>query len=228
MSFPATAKPAGNRLNLVICGQSGQGIIMLSKTLLTAFFEEGIQATCTEYPAITHRFATTFSHIRVGEGVFSPRIRAGEVDLIIGLEPLECLKVSLIHGSPRAVVLTNDEFIRTDGVENPLLKSPLLIRSVEDVVEALRSRGVCDVVVVNATEIALRTVRSRSAINMVMLGASHASGRIPLSRERMEETVASIVPKGTAERNLEAFRAGAALVTAVRSRATIDVGGARP
>lgn len=202
-------------LNLVVCGQSGQGIIMISKTLVTAFQAVRRQVTCTEYPAIAHRFAITFSHIRVGEALFSPRIRPGEANLIIGLEPFECLKVSLIYAHPETLVLTNDEFIRTDGTLNPLLRNPIPVKTVEDIVSALRQRGLRRVVPLSASALAMRTLRHRAGVNMVMLGAGYASGRIPLPQEVLEQALVAVVPRGTVDRNLEAFRAGMAAFEAV-------------
>lgn len=210
-----------DRLNLVICGQSGQGIIMISKILLTAFLEEGFTTLCTEYPADTHRFATTFSHIRIGDDLFSTRIRPCEADVIIGLEPFECMKVSLIYGNPSTLILTDDQFVRIDGVLNPLLTEPVRTESVEDIVDVLRGRGLRQVIVIKATDIALQTLRHRTGANMAMLGAAHASGRIPLTQERLEQSLASVVPKGTVDRNLAAFRTGRAAFETADRRAAV-------
>lgn len=198
------------RVNLIICGQSGQGVILATKILMTAFTEAGQEIRCTEYPAITHRFAITFSHIRSGPGVYSPRIRSGEADLIIGLEPFECLRVSLLYGYPETLVVTNDEFIRIDGTLNPLLRERMPMETVADIVAALKSRGFRQVAPIGASQIAMQTLRHRAGTNMVMLGAAFASGRIPLSQERLEDAIVGVVPRGTADRNLEAFRAGIA------------------
>lgn len=196
------------RLNLVICGQSGQGVILTTKILMTALTGAGVDAHCTEFPAITHRFAITFSHIRCGRGVYSPRIRPGEADLIVGLEPFECLKVGLLYGHPGTFIVTNDEFIRTEGTLNPLLREPIPTGTVGDIVAALRGRGFGHVVTISASQIAVRTMRHRSGTNMVMLGAAFASGRIPLRQEELEGVIAAVVPRGTAGPNLDAFRAG--------------------
>ena len=41
--------------NLVICGQSGQGISLVTKILTTALAEAGLPVECTEYPvSYTH------------------------------------------------------------------------------------------------------------------------------------------------------------------------------
>lgn len=206
-------------VNLIVCGQSGQGIILVTKILVTAFAEAGRPFECAEYPAITHRFAITFSHIRSGSGIHSPRIRPGEADLIIGLEPFECLRVSLLYGHPDTLIVTNDEFIRVDGTVNPLLREPVPTKTIADIVAALEARGFRHMVPVSASEIALRTLRHRSGTNIVMLGAAFASGQIPLPEETLAAAIASVVPRGTAERNLEAFRAGMAAFRAATVRA---------
>jgi indolepyruvate ferredoxin oxidoreductase beta subunit len=195
-------------MNLIAVGQSGQGTILISKILVTALQSVGRDVACTEYPAITHRFAITSTHVRVGESVVSPRIRPGEADVILGLEPFECMRVSLIYARPPTLIITNDEFIRIDGEPNPLLREPVPTASVGDIISILRERGIPRVVPISASAIALRTLRSRAGTNMVLLGAAHASGRLPLDREVLERTIAEVVPRGTVGHNTDAFHAG--------------------
>jgi len=214
-------------MNLIVVGQSGQGTILVSKTLVTALQSAGRTVVCTEYPAITHRFAITYSAIRSGAHVRSPRIRPREADLILGLEPFECLRVSLLYANPSTLVITNDEFIRIDGELNPLLTAPVPTQTAADVAAVLVERGISSVVAIAASEIALRTLKSRAGTNMVLLGAGWASGRIPLDQETLERTIVEVAPRGTGERNCEAFRAGIAAFEAAVARAAVGIPAAR-
>lgn len=196
--------------NIVVVGQSGQGVIMVSKVLVEALHRAGLSIAATEYPAITHRFAITFAHIRagLGAGLVSPRIRPREADVIIGLEPFECLRASLLFAHPATVIVTNDTFIRLDGEPNHLLKDPIEVKTVEDIVFALANWGLRRVTPVRATRLAFEAVKNRSGANMVLLGAAFASDCIPIDQATLEEVIAEIAPRGTGARNCDGFRAG--------------------
>jgi Pyruvate/2-oxoacid:ferredoxin oxidoreductase gamma subunit len=194
--------------NIVVVGQSGQGVIMVSKVLVEALHRAGHAVAATEYPAITHRFAITFAHIRTGAGAITPRIRPREADAVIGLEPFECLRASLLFARPDTEIVANDAFIRIDGEPNHLLKDPIAVKTVDDIVAALASRGLRRVTPIRATRIALDKVKNRAGANMVLLGAAFASGRIPADRATLEEVIAEMAPRNTGALNCEGFRAG--------------------
>jgi Pyruvate/2-oxoacid:ferredoxin oxidoreductase gamma subunit len=198
------------RSNFVVVGQSGQGSILVSKILVSAFHQAGQAVVATEYPAITHRFAITYAHIRIGRADASPRIRPREADLIVGLEPFESLRAALLFANPQTVVVTNDNFLRIDGEPNHLLKDPVVIDSVSAVVDTLATRGIARVVPLAGTTLAFQTLKNRAAANMVILGGAFASGRLPLDQAALERVIVELAPRGTGERNRDAFRAGLA------------------
>jgi Pyruvate/2-oxoacid:ferredoxin oxidoreductase gamma subunit len=194
--------------NIVVAGQSGQGVIMVSKVLVEGLHRAGLPVAATEYPAITHRFAITFAHIRTGADAATPRIRPREASLIIGLEPFECLRASLLFAQPDTEIVVSDTFIRIDGEPNHLLKDPIAVKTVDDVVTALSDRGLRRVTPVRATRIALDKVTNRAGANMVLLGVAFASGRIPAEQATLEEVIAEFAPRNTGSLNCEGFRAG--------------------
>jgi indolepyruvate ferredoxin oxidoreductase beta subunit len=194
--------------NIVITGQSGQGVILLSKILAEALHRTGLEFLATEYPAITHRFAITSAHVRAGQGLISARIRPREADLILGLEPFECLRTSLLFAHPGTVIVTNDTFIRVAGEPNHLLVHPIATETVDDIVATLKNRGLSRVTPVPATRLSLEATKHRAGANMVLLGAAFASGGIPAGQETLEEVIAAFSPRDTGAVNREGFRAG--------------------
>lgn len=197
-------------VNLVVVGQSGQGTILISKVLVTALSRAGHSVAATEYPAITHRFAITTAHIRTGAKVVSPRVRPREAHVVIGLEPFETLRASLLFANADTVVVTDDTFIRIDGEPNHLLTNPIAVNSAGDIVAALAGRGIDRVVPVPATRLAFDVVKSRAGANMVVLGAAFASGRLPLEQAALEAAIIELAPRDTGERNRDGFCAGIA------------------
>ena len=200
---------SGN-VNAVVVGQSGQGTILVSKVLATAYHRSGLAVVATEYPAITHRYAITYAHVRSGRGVFSPRIRPREASIVLGLEAFECLRASLLFANPDTVVVSNDSFIRTDGEPNHLLTEPIAVETIGDIVAALAGRGITRVVPLAATRLAFEVAGSRAGTNMVLLGAAFASGRLQLEQAALEEAIIDLAPRDTGERNCQGFLAGIA------------------
>jgi Pyruvate/2-oxoacid:ferredoxin oxidoreductase gamma subunit len=72
---------------------------MVSRILSTALLMAGKNVLTTEVPATSHRFSLTWACIRSAEGnLYTPKIADGEANLILGLEPIETLKVALKLG----------------------------------------------------------------------------------------------------------------------------------
>ena len=196
-------------LNIVIVGLTGQGVIMATRMLSTALLADGQKVLVADVPPTSHRYTLNYSFLRVGDGVQSATVSEGEADLIIGLEPFECLKVGSIYARQGGIVLMNDKAIDTRVLPIPLAEaSEHKYPSLEEIEIHFRNLGVERVEVVEASEIAHQEVGRRVAANMVMLGASYATDLLPVKLETLENAVEEFSPKGTAEQNLKAFRAG--------------------
>jgi indolepyruvate ferredoxin oxidoreductase beta subunit len=72
--------------NIYMCGVGGQGIGMLSEILLRAADHAGFRVKAVDTHGLAQRGGMVVSHLRIGEAVFSPLIREGQADLVIGLE----------------------------------------------------------------------------------------------------------------------------------------------
>ena len=200
-------------LNLIICGLSGQGIILTERLLVMALAQEGRNVLSADVPPWTHRNALTYCFIRTGEELYSPRIPEGGADLIVAFEPLVALQVSAIYGNSETTVVMNDYPIETRGLSRdgkrdmsgqPAHRYP----SIQEILEYLKQLDITRVKTIKGTELSFRETGSARSLNMVMLGAAYATNMIPVKLETLEKGILKNTPPGTGEANLKAFRAG--------------------
>ncbi|SMD10986.1 indolepyruvate ferredoxin oxidoreductase beta subunit [Desulfocicer vacuolatum DSM 3385] len=81
-----------NPFNIHMTGVGGQGIGLLSQTLLRAVDCAGIRAIAVDTHGLAQRGGMVVSRIRMGENVFSPLIMAHGADLVLGMEIHEALR----------------------------------------------------------------------------------------------------------------------------------------
>ena len=197
-------------LNIIVCGLTGQGLVMLTGILSQALMQEGYEVLTTDVPPITHRYSSSISHIRVGEDIYSPVVAEGEADLVIAFEPLEALKAGLTFASEDGMVIMNERAIAQTRVFAGSLMQPKEFKypSTEEILAYFKRAKINNVIHFDASEVAAKEAGTLLSLNIVMLGAVIGTNMIPIKTETIEKAVASNVPKGTTEANLSAFRAG--------------------
>ncbi len=183
--------------NIVLCGVGGQGTVLASKLIAAAAMRMGEPVMSAETIGMAQRGGSVFSHLRIGQGVFSPMIAHGEADLILGFEPGEAVRLlpflrkggSVIVSSRAVMPVT--AALSGGGYE----AAPML--------EHLR-RCVPDLTVVD-TERALREVGSPKVLNLILLGAALNSGALGLSEEALRAAMAEKIPERLLELNIRAL-----------------------
>lgn len=83
---------ASATFDIYMLGVGGQGIGLLSETLIRAFDYAGAPVRGVDTHGLAQRGGTVTSHLRVGPACHSPLIREGEADLVIALERHEALR----------------------------------------------------------------------------------------------------------------------------------------
>ena len=81
------------RKDIVLCGVGGQGTVLASRLISDAAMEKGVPVMSAETIGMAQRGGSVFSHLRLGEGVYSPMIARGEADLILAFEPGEAVRM---------------------------------------------------------------------------------------------------------------------------------------
>ena len=78
--------------NIYIAGVGGQGIGLLSETLLRSADHAGLKVKAVDTHGLAQRGGIVTSHLRFGENVFSPLIFKNQADLVVALERHEALR----------------------------------------------------------------------------------------------------------------------------------------
>ena len=192
--------------NVVITGVGGQGNVLASQILGQALMQKGYIVTIGETYGASQRGGSVMSHLRVSPtGQWSPLIPEGQAHMVVGLEPMETLRVMAQYGNPEVIALTNTRPISPLDVVVGNATYPDLSH-LEEQIKKLSRR----VWTINATEIALEMGNSILS-NMIMLGAIASLGleTLPLSRENFLETLQVMLPAKMIQMNMEAFDRGA-------------------
>ena len=196
------------RLDIVLAGVGGQGILSIATVIGYAAVESGLQLKQAEVHGMSQRGGEVQSHLRISDRtIYSDLIPAGAADMILSVEPMESLRY-IPFLAPEGWLVTNTTPFR--NVDN--------YPELELVLSAVRA--VSHHVAIDAEGIAKEHDNPRG-MNMVMVGA--ASSFLPLEIEKLREGVRYIFSrKGeeVVERNLATLEAGRAFAERYRAAAT--------
>ena len=191
-------------LNLIIAGVGGQGNILASQIVATAGIKESLYVTVGETYGASQRGGPVMSHIRFSaRAQCGPLIPEGEADIIVGMEPIEALRIIGDFGNPRTRVIVSPRPIYPIWVLSGQAKYP----PVEEVLQKL-GELVAEVKVVEA----IQEGETGLAANVVIVGALAGSGLLPISVKYYEESIREIVAPRDLDLNLRAFRKGVELI----------------
>ncbi len=187
-------------LNLIIAGVGGQGNILASQIVATAGIKEWLYVTVSETYGASQRGGPVMSHVRFSaKAQCGPLIPEGEADIIVGLEPIEALRIIADYGNPGTRVIVSPRPIYPISVLSGQAKYP----PVEEVMQKLGGL-VAEVRVVKAIE----EGETGLAANIVMVGALAASGLVPIEVKNFEESIREIMSHRDLDLNLRAFKKG--------------------
>ncbi|MFO7816049.1 MAG: 2-oxoacid:acceptor oxidoreductase family protein [Halanaerobiales bacterium] len=80
------------RINIYMIGVGGQGIGLLSEVLIRAADYADLNVRGVDTHGLAQRGGTVQSHLRIGEGIYSPLIQKYNADIVIALERTEALR----------------------------------------------------------------------------------------------------------------------------------------
>jgi indolepyruvate ferredoxin oxidoreductase beta subunit len=189
---------------IILCGVGGQGTVLASKLISASAMEKGIPVMSAETIGMAQRGGSVTSHIRIGEGVYSPMVPLGGADTIVGFEPGEAVRMlpylkengSAVVSS-RVVIPVTEALVRSDYC------SDRMIGFLREHVERLT---------VVDTDSAIREVGTAKVLNIILLGASIAAGALPVSAETLLDMIERRVPEKYIELNRRALEYGLSCV----------------
>jgi len=192
-------------LNLIITGVGGQGNVLASQLIGRALVKENFYVTIGETYGASQRGGAVMSHLRISkESQFSPLIPEGRADIIIGLEPVEALRVIGQYGNPSVAAVVNSRPIYPIAVTVGEAEYPSWEKIRQTIRELTRRAWFVD-----ATEIAL-SLGSPILTNIIMIGAVVGTDLLSLKERPFLEVIRETFPEAQLQDNFAAFEKGVA------------------
>jgi len=190
-------------VNVIIAGVGGQGNVVASELLATALSRAGYRVSVGETFGASQRGGSVMSHVRAARGQTpGPLIPKGLVDVIVGFEPLEALRVMADYGRETTRVVVNPRPVYPLAVQTGEATYP-------DAGELLAklSTLAAEVLVVEGTDLA-RQAGDVRAQNLAMVGGLVGAGWLPIEPATVEGVLAERFPEDLLRLNQTAFRLG--------------------
>ncbi|UCC60824.1 MAG: indolepyruvate oxidoreductase subunit beta [Dehalococcoidia bacterium] len=187
-------------LNLIITGVGGQGNVLASQIVASAGIKEGLYVTVGETYGASQRGGPVMSHVRFStKAQCSPLISEGQADIVVGLEPVEALRVMAEFGNPRTRVIVSPRPIYPVWV----LSGQATYPPVEEVLKTLEELA-------ETVQVAKVSGGGEAPVgmNVLMVGALAASGLLPIPIETYEEAMREILAPKDLDTNLQIFKKG--------------------
>ncbi|ERI95197.1 putative indolepyruvate ferredoxin oxidoreductase, beta subunit [Clostridiales bacterium oral taxon 876 str. F0540] len=187
-------------MNILICGVGGQGLVLTTKILAEAAFEEGYDLKTSDVIGLSQRGGMVWGSIRFGKRVHSALIPEGEADILLAMEELEGLRWSSSLKKGGKIILN----------EHRTFPNRVLIEKEEYpeyIKETLADKGF-DIFSINANKVA-KELNNIKVVNLVLLGK--VSALLPFSIDTWNKVIEKNVPAKTVELNKKAFMLGRTL-----------------
>jgi indolepyruvate ferredoxin oxidoreductase, beta subunit len=193
-------------LNLVISGVGGQGNVMVSLVIGNALVNDDYFITIGETYGSSQRGGSVMSHLKISaERQYSPLISLGQADIILGMEPVETLRMLKQFGNGRVVTIVNPRPIHAIDIMGTDAYPDL--NSLLDKISELSVKTY----IINATEEAQKMGNPILA-NMILIGGLARTGLLPLTEQSLEAVIKQMFPKAV-DVNMKALQTGRGLVS---------------
>jgi indolepyruvate ferredoxin oxidoreductase beta subunit len=187
------------KFDLLITGVGGQGVILASNILSEVALTAGYDVKKTDTLGMAQRGGSVVSQVRVGRGVHSPLVRAGDVDIMIAFEKLEAARWSH-YLRPGGVIIASSQALPPLGVVHGQERYPG-----DDEIMAILRRRSEQIYLVEAIKRA-KDIGNVRAVNVFLLGC--ASVFLPLKINVWQDVISRHVPEAARRLNLTAFSLG--------------------
>ena len=187
------------KLDMIITGVGGQGVILASDIISDTALAAGYDVKKTDTIGMAQRGGSVVSHIRISSKVWSPLIREGEADILLGFEKLESARWGYFLRPGGAAIINNFD-LPPLSVSTGIEPYP----SDEKVTAILKQRT--DVIhFIDGTQLAKETGNFR-AYNTLLLGC--LSKLTPFEEDFWKESISKHLAAGLRDINLAAFARG--------------------
>lgn len=183
--------------NILIVGVGGQGTLLTSRIIAQVAVQMGYDVKVSEVHGMAQRGGSVVSQVRYGEKVYSPIIKKGDADIILGFEKIEAARW-LEYLKPEGILIVNDERIDPLPVMSGKAKYPV------DIIDKIRE-VIPSALKVDASDIAIKCGDIKVA-NVVLVGVLSKVLSLPVTE--VEKAITAMVPSKFVELNIKAFHEG--------------------
>jgi indolepyruvate ferredoxin oxidoreductase beta subunit len=195
-----------DKVNLLIAGVGGQGVILASDIVGEVAITAGYDYKKTDTLGMAQRGGSVISHIRIAPKAHSPLIAQGDVDVLLALEKMEAARwahylkpdgVAIVnnHAQPPMSVNLGDETYPSDKAIT------VIIKNVTNKLYLIDGSGIA------------KDLGNVKTLNMLMLGC--VSHFLPIDVSIWKECIAQHLSKAILEINNQAFNIGRKEVTEI-------------
>ena len=186
--------------NIMVAGVGGQGNLVCGRFLASAAMSLGLRPVLGDTYGASRRGGSVVTHLRISDRDLSPLIPKGQLQVILGMEPIETLRSAIEFGGPNTIAVFS-----TLPVQSPAtLSGEETYPSIEDIVSSLKK--LCSEVYVLDTKPVVERAGTHRVLNVYMLGVLVGLGMIPLDRESIETAIADLISLD--DKNRTAFESG--------------------
>jgi len=213
IDIPAMPEPAlpdvDGRYRIYMVGIGGTGVVTVNQVLAYAAMLDGFDVESLDQSGMAQKGGAVLSSVvlsRLGGEDASNKVGLGQADVVLAFDAVGSASApNLDRMSPERTVVVADKAVRPTSdtvrhVDRQLPRAELLAQTVGEYSRAI------DVARVLGEPLIERVLNNHVLTNSFVLGAAYQAGRIPLSRESIEQ--AFRLNGISIEANLLAFRLG--------------------
>ncbi len=186
--------------NIHITGVGGQGIGLLSQTILRGIDHAGINAIAVDTHGLAQRGGIVVSQIRCGNQVHSPLIMKNSADLVLGMEIHEAVRGASLALKKGGILVFLD--VSWQPLSVRLGQSPEI--TPKDVAKA------CEIMGATPIRVEIKTMDDARMQNMALLGSVSKHGLIPgVSKQHYDAALEDLLSGDMLKKNRAVFDAWA-------------------
>ncbi len=189
--------------NVILTGVGGQGNVLAARIVAGALLESGYEVTVGDVFGLSQRGGAVASHIRFRRGgSLPPLVPFGQLDILVGFEPMEALRILCQFGNTKTVALVNTQPILPLEVLRGRSEYPHPKALLERVRQLAKS-----VIAIDGGAI-VRQLGKAQVLNMVMVGVLVGSRWLPLTAQSIEKQIRAVLPRESQQINRQALGMG--------------------
>ncbi|MFW9769873.1 MAG: indolepyruvate oxidoreductase subunit beta [Candidatus Thorarchaeota archaeon] len=185
--------------SILVAGVGGQGNLVCGRIIAEAAVMQGLRPVVGDTFGASRRGGSVLTHIRIGTQDWAPLIPQGEVDILLGFEPVEALRAATKYAGERTVALVSSLPIPPLSVTTGSLGYPE-ITDIEDALDSL-----CKEVHLLDPAPVMDRLKSTRVLNTFMIGVLSVLQELPIESKNLEKAISSLLDS---DKDLEAFNEG--------------------